>query len=57
MKYVVITWPDIQHLMDKEGFREHSYLINDDKGIEDFGSSAYFVEEVWYRLVYNSYIK
>lgn len=51
MKYIVVTWPCIQYLMDKEGFKEHSYLINDDKGIEDFGSSAYFVEETWY---YNS---
>lgn len=46
-KYVVVTWPDSQDLMGKPGFRENSYLINDDKGIEDFGSSAYFVDEEW----------
>lgn len=46
-KYVVVTWPDSQDLMTKAGFRENSYLINDDKGIEDFGSSAYFVDEDW----------
>ena len=46
-KYVVVTWPDSQNLMDREGFRENSYLVNDDKGIEDFGSSAYFVDEDW----------
>lgn len=46
-KYVVVTWPESQDLMDKPGFRENSYLINDDKGIEDFGSSAYFVDEEW----------
>lgn len=23
------------------------YLVNDDKGIEDFGSSAYFVDVQW----------
>ena len=47
-EYVVIQWPDVQYLMDKEGFEENSYLVNDDRGIEDFGSSAYFVNEEWY---------
>ena len=47
-EYVVIQWPDVQYLMDKEGFEENSYLVNDDRGIEDFGSSAYFVSEEWY---------
>jgi hypothetical protein len=46
-KYVVVTWPESQDLMNKPGFRENSYLVNDDKGIEDFGSSAYFVDEDW----------
>jgi stage V sporulation protein AE len=30
-----------------EGFKENSYLINDEKGIEEFGSSAYFVNTKW----------
>ena len=46
-KYVVITWPDIQDYMDLDGFEENSYLVNDEQGIEDFGSSAYFVDEEW----------
>ena len=46
-KYVVVTWPESQDLMDKEGFFENSYLVNDERGIEDFGSSAYFVDEDW----------
>lgn len=46
-KYVVVCWPDSQALMDKEGFEENSYLVNDEQGIEDFGSSAYFVDEEW----------
>ena len=49
--YVVVTWPDSQNLMDKPGFRENSYLVNDDKGIEDFGSSAYFVDADWLQSV------
>lgn len=49
--YKVIQWPDIQHYMELPGFREHSYLINDDKGQEDFGSSAYFVEIEWLKSV------
>ena len=46
-KYIVVLWPEVQDLMELEGFREHSYLINDDQGLNDFGSSAYFVDELW----------
>ena len=45
--YVVVQWPKIQEIMTIEGFDEHSYLINDNKGMEDFGSSAYFVDYDW----------
>lgn len=45
--YEVITWPEIQNYMDKEGFEENAYLVNDEQGIEDFGSSAYFVDVDW----------
>lgn len=45
--YTVVTWPEVQLLMDLEGFKEHSYLINDEQGLSDFGSSAYFVETEW----------
>lgn len=46
-KYIVVTWPDIQTYMDKEGFENNAHLINDEKGIELFGSSAYFINEEW----------
>ena len=46
-KYVVVTWPEIQFYMNREGFNENAYLINDEKGMEEFGSSAYFVNEQW----------
>lgn len=47
MFYEIITWPEVQELMELDGFRENSYLINDEKGMEDFGSSAYFVSVNW----------
>lgn len=47
MTYEVVTWPDVQELMGLYGFSSHSYLINDERGINDFGSSAYFVESDW----------
>lgn len=49
--YVVVQWPEIQEIMTIEGFKEHSYLINDTKGMEDFGSSAYFVDYDWLMCV------
>lgn len=45
--YVIIQWPEIQYFMELEGFKENSYLINDEKGIEEFGSSSYFVNTKW----------
>lgn len=50
-KYIVVTWPESQELMDEKGFESHCYLISDEQGIDDFGSQAYFVEEDWYNRV------
>ena len=41
-EYVIVEWPDSQIIMEQEWYDE-CYLINDDKGLNDFGSSAYFV--------------
>ena len=38
--YEVVCWPEIQFLFGEEGFEQNAYLINDEKGIDDFGSSA-----------------
>lgn len=48
MKYIVIQWPESQYLMEFKDWQKHCYLINDNLGITEFGSSAYFVEEDWY---------
>lgn len=45
--FEVVCWPDVQHLMELEGFRENAYLVNDDKGMLEFGNSAYFVRSEW----------
>ena len=45
--FTIIQWPEIQDLMDKEGFKEHTHLINDDEGLNKYGSSAYFVNKLW----------
>lgn len=44
--YEIIGWPDIQDIMDKEGFELNATLIepNDDMGI---GSSTYLVDKEW----------
>lgn len=45
--YVIIGWPDIQDIMDEEGFEENTTLIepNDNMGI---GSSTYLVDKEWF---------
>lgn len=45
--YTVVCWPESQSLMDKEGFDKNSYPIIDEQGVEDFGSSAYFINTEW----------
>ncbi|MCC8119502.1 MAG: hypothetical protein LIP09_12260 [Bacteroidales bacterium] len=45
--YVIVCWPESQELMDKEGFEEYSYPITDERGLNDFGSGAYFVDKKW----------
>lgn len=51
--YTPVQWPEIQYYMDKPGFEDHAFLINDDKGIETFGSSAYFIEDEWLNKMYD----
>lgn len=41
--YKVVTFPEIQSYMEYEWFDDECHLINDDTGLEAFGSSAYFV--------------
>ncbi|MGM9741671.1 MAG: hypothetical protein ACI3ZC_01260 [Candidatus Cryptobacteroides sp.] len=45
--FEVVCWPESQMLMELDGFEENSYLVNDDKGLHEFGSSAYFVNRKW----------
>lgn len=52
-EYIVVEWPESQYLMDIDGFYKNAYLINDIKGLDDFGSSAYFVLKSWYLNVNN----
>ncbi len=45
--FVIIQWPEIQDLMDKEGFDTNASLANDEWCLEEYGSSAYFVNKQW----------
>ena len=45
--FEVVCWPESQMLMELDGFEENSYLVNDDRGPLEFGSSAYFVNRTW----------
>lgn len=44
--YVIVEWPEIQEIMDKEGFEENATLIdpNENMGI---GSWTYLVDKEW----------
>lgn len=40
-------WPEIQSYMDKDSFDIYAFPILDERGLEMFGLSAYFVEKNW----------
>lgn len=46
-EFIVIVWPEIQDLMDEDGFEYNCCLINDDPFIQEYGNSAYFVRKTW----------
>ena len=52
----VVCWPESQNLMGKEGFFENCSLINSERGLEVYGSSAYLVNSEWYDKVLNGEI-
>ena len=52
--YEIIQWPEIQDLMERVGFQDNAYLVNDGQGINEFGSSAYFVNKEWLNEVTES---
>jgi len=43
----VICWPEIQYLMEQDGFRENSELIMAGPDYEKYGDSAYYVDDIW----------
>lgn len=45
--FIIIQWPEIQELMDKEGFNVNASLANDEWALDKYGSSAYFVNKKW----------
>ena len=45
--FEVVCWPESQMLMELDGFEENSYLVNDDRSLLEFGSSALFVNRKW----------
>lgn len=46
-KFVLVTWPESQNLMEQDWFDE-CILMNDDNHLDEIGSSAYFVPEERY---------
>ena len=45
--FIIIQWPEVQELMDKEGFDTNACLANDKWTLEKYGSQAYFVNKAW----------
>lgn len=53
--FVIMQWPEVQEWMEEPGFEENSHLINDEKGIDKYGSSAYFISKEWLDTIKRRY--
>lgn len=51
MSYTIVCWPESQMLMGKEGFFQNCSLISSERGLEEYGCSAYLVDEEWFKKV------
>jgi len=51
-KYVLVTWPQSQVLMEEDWFDE-CILMNDENYLEDVGPQAFFVPEERYNQFIN----
>lgn len=49
--FIIIQWPEIQELMDKEGFNINASLANDEWTLSKYGPSAYFVNKQWLKSI------
>jgi len=47
--FTVVTWPQVQVLMDREGFDRNAVLINEEPFLTEYGSSAYLIRNSWLR--------
>lgn len=54
MEREIVCWPESQMLMEKKGFYDNCTLINSEKGLEKYGSSAYLVDKDWYDKFMNN---
>lgn len=52
-KYILVTWPDSQELMEQAWFNE-CILVQDIEGHVECGSSAYMVPEERYRSIWKN---
>lgn len=56
MNYEIVCWPESQMIMGKVGFFKNCSLINSERGVKTYGSSAYLVDKDWYKKVLNGEI-
>ncbi len=52
----IVTWPESQMITEYSGYLENAVLINSDKGLDEYGSSAYIVDAEWWNKCLNGEI-
>jgi hypothetical protein len=54
---VIVCWPESQDLMMYEGFEENCELINSERGLDLYGSSAFYVNKEWLQEIKKGNVK
>lgn len=53
----IVCWPESQDLMMYEGFEENCELINSERGLDLYGSSAFYVNKEWLQEIKKGNVK
>lgn len=53
----IVCWPESQDLMMYEGFEENCELINSERGLDLYGSSAFYVNKEWLQEIEKGNVK
>jgi hypothetical protein len=50
-EFIVCSCYEVQELMELDGFKENSHVINNETLCEEYGNNSYFVRKQWLEII------